>query len=309
MRTRFLLRHALWPLLAALLLGACHGKDDPSQPGGSSPVAAVQTSVDLVKAGNFNGLWKHVLPAADYAHLRTDWNLHQRDQPPITAAERARFDQAMQQLTAPDAASQLYAQWQPKLAAMEQQYKDQLPVLISIGEALAKKAVMRNEQLGAARKRQLSKALDALVPWAQGAPWFDRAKARQAIDVAVTTARKLELGSLDQARALDFDAMMGKYAIGYGGLKQLLAIYGLSLDETLDSVRLSEVSRDHDHAVVRIDYRLLGTPLSAESKLVRENGRWYSQDLLENVRRSHRQLAQPTVAKASVATAPTARTD
>ena len=99
----------------------------------------MQASVDLIKAGDFNGLWKHALPPADYANLRADWSRHQQDPRPITAEDRAKFNETMQQLTGPDAENKLYAELQPKLAAMEQQYKDQLPVLISVGEALAKK--------------------------------------------------------------------------------------------------------------------------------------------------------------------------
>src|SRR6185312_15282036 len=262
------------------------GKDAASQPGGSSPVAAVQASIDLVKAGDFNGLWKHALPPADYANLRADWSRHEQDQRPITAEDRAKFNETMQRLTGPDAENKLYAELQPKLAAMEQQYKDQLPVLISVGEALAKNAVAQSRDLTPTQKTQASDALDVITPWAQQTPWFDPAKARQAIGVAVTTARKLDL-----------DTVMGKYSIGYGGLKQLLAIYGLSVDDTLNSIKLSELSNSNGHAVVKIDYTLLGKPLSTESKLVQENGRWYSEDMLANVRKSHQQLSQPSVAQ------------
>jgi uncharacterized protein YaiI (UPF0178 family) len=295
---------------AALLLGACQGKDDPAQPGGSSPVAAVQTSVDLVKAGDFNVLWKHALPPADYANLRTDWK-RQQDRRPITPADRARFNQTLQQLTAPDAENKLYAELQPKLAAMEHQYKDQLPVLLSVGAALVKRAVAQNDELTPSQKGQLDDALDVITAWAQQAPWFDPARLKRAIGVAVTTARQLDLKSPEQMRAMDFDATMGKYSIGYAGLKQLLAIYGLSLDDTLNSVKLSEVSNRNGHAVVKIDYTLLGKPLSTETKLVNEGGRWYSEDMLQNVRKSHQQLNQPTVAQANapVAAARVADTD
>jgi len=296
MRIPFL-RHVALALFAALLLGACHGKDAASQPGGSSPVAAVQASIDLVKAGDFNGLWKHALPPADYANLRTDWTRHEQDQRPITAEDRAKFNETMQQLTAPDAENKLYAELQPKLAAMEQQYKDQLPVLISVGEALVKNGIAQSKDLTPTQKTQASDALDVIGPWAQRTPWFDQAKARQAIGVAVTTARKLDLKSPEQLRMMDFDAVMGKYTIGYGGLKQLLAIYGLSVDDTLDSIKLSELSNNNGHAVVKIDYTLLGKPLSTESKLVQENGRWYGEDMLANVRKSHQQLSQPSVAR------------
>lgn len=285
------LRHAML-LLAALLLGACHDKDQAAQAGGGTPEAAVQTSIDLLKAGDVDGLWKHVLPPADYANMRADWRLQQRDLPPPTARDRARFDEAMQKLTEPDAENRLYAELQPKLAAMEQQYKDQLPVLISVGDAMLKSVVAQSRTLSEAQKAQAGNVLDVLQPWAQQTPWFDRARAKQAVGVAVATARQLDLKDPGQLRTMDFDAAMGKYAVAWGGLRQLLAIYGLSVDDTLDSVRLTPLSNGNGHAVVRIDYTLLGKPLSTESTLVQEDGRWYSEDLLQNARQSHRQLQQ-----------------
>lgn len=297
------LRHALLPLIATtLLLAGCHGKDDPAQAGGSTPEAALQSSVDLLKRDDINGLWKHLLPPADYANLRADWTLQQRQAQPASAEQRARFTETMRKLTAPDAENALDAELQPKLAAMEQQYKDQVPVLLSVGEAILKRSIARNPTLDEAQKAQLGSVLDSLLPWAQQAPWFDQARAKQAIGVAVATARKLDLKDPDQLHSLDFDATMAKYATGYAGLKQLLAIYGLPIEQTLDSVRFTPVSSSDGHAVVKIDYTLLGKPLSSESKLVQENGRWYSEELLRNARRSHQQLQQQAaIADAAIA--------
>ena len=290
------LRYALLPMCAALALTACHGKDDPSQPGGSTPEAALQSSVELIKAGDFNGLWKHTLPPADYATLRGDWASQQKKQQPVTDQDRARFNDTMQQLTAPGAESKLYAELQPKLAAMESKYKDQIPVLISVGEALVKNAVAQNKSIGAEQKTQVDAALDVLAPWAQQAPWFDAAKAKQTVDIAVATARKLDLKSPDQLHTMDFDTTMRKYSIGYAGLKQLLANYGLSIDDTLDSVKVTELDNSNGRARVKIDYTLLGKPLSSESKLVQIDNRWYSQDMVNNVREAHKQLTQPASA-------------
>jgi uncharacterized protein YaiI (UPF0178 family) len=289
-------RYLLLPLLAALLLGACHGKEETAQPGGSTPEAALQASVDLLKAGDFNGLWKHALPPADYANLRADWSRHQQDPQPITAEDRAKFNETMQKLTEPDAEAKLYAELQPKLVSMQQQYKDQLPVLISVGEALLKSGVSQSKTLSDAQKTQANSVIDVLAPWAQQTPWFDQAKARQAVGVAVATARKLDLKTPEQLRAMDFDTAMGKYATGYTGLKQVLAIYGLSVDDTLNSVKLTPVSNSNGHAVVKVDYTLLGKPLSTESKLVQQDGRWYSEDMLDNARKAHAQASQPAAA-------------
>jgi hypothetical protein len=286
-------RYALLPLFVALLLSACHGKEEASQPGGSTPEAALQGSVDLFKAGDFNGLWKHALPPADYANMRADWSHHQHDQHPITAEDRAKFNETLQKLTEPDAENKLYAELQPKLTTMEQQYKDQLPVLISVGEALVKSGVAQSKTLSETQKTQANGVLDVLTPWAQQRPWFDQAKAKQAVGVAVATARKLDLKNPEQLRTMSFDDTMGRYATGYAGLKQVLAIYGLSVDDTLNSIKLTPISNSGGHAVVKIDYILLGKPLSTESKLVQQDGRWYSEDMLENARKAHQQLSQP----------------
>lgn len=284
-----LVRHALLPLLAALVLAACHGKDDPTQPGGSTPVAAVQSSVELLKKGDLAGLWKHALPPADYATLRADWSKRDPNQPPITEQDRARFDETLQKFTAPDAEQKLYAELEPKLTQMEQQYKDQLPVLISMGDALVKRGIAQNTTLDAQQKTQANAVVDVLAPWAQKTPWFDQAKAKQAVHVAVTTVRQLDLKSPEALRAMDFDTAMKKYAIGYGGAKQLLAIYGLSVDETLDSIKVSELENKDGHAKVKVDYTLLGKPLSTETAMVQVDGRWYSESMLKNARQSHQQ--------------------
>lgn len=301
-------RAVLLPVCAAFVLAACSGSDDGSKPGGSTPEAAVKTSVELLKTGNFNGFWKHGLPPADYATLRADWALRQRAEPPVTAEDRARFTAATQQLTAPDAESTLYATVQPKLAALESQYKDQLTVLISVGQALAKNAVAQNKSLAATQKTQVSAVLDVLAPWAQQAPWFDQAKAKQSVAIAVATARKLDLKSLDQVRTMDFDTTMTKYATGYTGLKQLLANYGLSLDDALASVKATPIDSSGGHARVKIDYTLLGKPLSSEMKLVQVDDRWYSEDLLNNVREAHTHPLGPAAAPGPSAAAPAAST-
>ncbi|HEX8778459.1 MAG TPA: hypothetical protein VF738_10085 [Rhodanobacter sp.] len=302
MRFRPLRRHLL-PLVALLVLAACHHQDEAAQVGGSTPEAAVQGSIDLLKAGDFNGLWKHALPPAEYATLRADWSRHNANQPPVSAAEKAKFDETVQKLTGPDADARLYAEVQPKLSQMEQQYKDQLPVLISVGDALLKNGVAQNKNLDAEQKAQANQLIDVLAPWAKQAPWFDQTRAKQSVGVLVATARKLDLKSPDQLRTLDFDAAMAKYATGYAGLKQLLAIYGLSVDDALDSVRLSTLSSKDGRAVVKIDYTLLGKPLSAESTLVQRAGRWYSESLINNVHEAHERLQQPAAAGSTALTA------
>ena len=75
-----------------------------------------------------------------------------------------------------------------------------------------------------------SATVEALAKWVQSVKFTDRALAKQAVAHVVDTARQLELTTLDQARALDFDTAMDKSGIAFRGAKKVLETYGLSLD-------------------------------------------------------------------------------
>lgn len=265
----------------------------PVVAGGETPEASVQQSIALIKSGDFAGFWKHALPPADYDTLRADWRRPRPDEQPISAEDRADFIQNMQQLTAPDAETKLYALAKPKLTQLEQQYHDQVPVMIGIAQAIAATGVAQSKELTNPQKQQATEVINVLAPWAQQVPWFDQARAKQAIAVAVATARKIDLKTPEAMRAMDFDTAMQKYSAGFLGIKQVLAIYGLSIDDTLDSVKVTPLENRNGHAHVRIDYVLLGKPLSLESDLVEQDGRWYSADVLQNARDAHQRLLNP----------------
>ncbi|UGB45360.1 hypothetical protein LQ772_15465 [Frateuria edaphi] len=284
----------LLPCLALCALAACQSSEHTATYVASqSPEAAVQQSIALVRAGDFAGFWQHALPPHDYAMLREDWGQARAGEAPLTDAERARIDTALEQLAAPDAAATLDGRLQPWLADAQARYGDQLPLLVGIGRALAGKAIEEDARLSDTQKRQAVALVNALGPWAQQAPWFDPARARQAVGVVVATARELDLRDAQSLRAMDFDQAMRSYAIGFHGLERMLALYGLPLDEALASARVVPLEYHPPYARVRIEYQLAGTPLSMESMLVQQNGRWYDQDLLESVRQAHRTLAAP----------------
>ena len=94
---------------------------------------------------------------------------------------------------------------------------------------------------------------------------------------------------------------MGKVGIGFLGLKDVLALYGFSIDQTLDSVKAETVSLDANAAKVKISYSLLNTPLSVESDLVKVGDRWYGKEMLESLKKKDE-------APAEVAPAPAAPT-
>ena len=276
----------------ALLLVACHKDKEPPKPGGETPVAAVQQSLELLKQGDFGGFWKHALPPADFATLRSDWARNHSPAHPLDEDDRARVDQTLRQFTAADAQTKLYAQLRPKLVQFQQQYSDQVPVMVGIFQAIATTAVEQNKDFTVAQKQDLRDVLTVLAPWAQKAPWFDQGLAKQAVAIAVQSARDLKLDNAAQLQQLDYDSAMQKYGVLYTGAKQVLALYGLALDEVFDSAKLSLLSSDQASAQVKLDYVLLGTPLSTQVILIQQDGRWYDRDLLQQARDAHIALLQ-----------------
>jgi hypothetical protein len=293
-------------LLVLATIGALYmtsHKNAPPAPvvaGGETPEASVQQTVALIKAADFAGFWKHALPPADYDTLRSDWTRPRPDEQPVTPEQRADFIKDMQQLTEPNAETKLYAVARPKLNQLQQQYHDQVPIMIGIVQNIAITGVAQSKGLTNPQKQQAAEVINVLAPWAQQAPWFDQGKAKQAIAVVVATARKLDLKTPEALRAMDFDTAMQKYSTGFLAIKQVLGIYGLPVDDTLDSVRVSLLENRNGHARVRIDYTLLGKPLSTESELIEQGGRWYSADVLQNVREAHDRLSAPPASAGSV---------
>lgn len=306
--------HRLRPLLPGLLvvaaLAACHDKEQAPQPelsGGATPEAAVQDQVKYLQAADFAGFWKHALPPADYATLRADWPRQHGTSEPPSAQDRADFNAKLKEFTEPGAEDKLYAEAKPKLARLQQQYNDQLPVMIGIMQGIARTAIDQTRGMTATQKQQTNDVLDVIVPWAQQVNWFDQAKAKQAIGLLVVTARKLDLKDADQLYGMDFATAMQKYSVGFVGAKDVLALYGLSVDQMLASAKVTLLESANGHARVKVDYTLLGKPLSTEATLVQEGGRWYSEDLLHNVRDAHERLSAPAIAASTPAPASSAR--
>ena len=291
-------------LLPALLLACSHG-GGPVESGSASPGAAVLESVRLLRDGNFDGLWRHALPPADYAAYRASWG-KSRDHSRITPENRRQFAATMATLTAPDAQEQLWEKLQPQLALYEHKYKAQLPTLVGMLETIGGTAIERSTTLSSAERQQARSALLAVGSWAQGVDWGDPANARAALGILTDTARRMNLHTLDQVDALDYAQANVDYGLLWNGFKRMLAVYGLSLDDVLDSAQVKVLSNDGHVAVVRLSFDLLGKPISSESTLIQQDGRWYDRDtLLDWRKRAAALAAKPAAAASAAATAPT----
>lgn len=266
-----------------------------------SPEAAISSNAQLLKSGDFAALLNNALPPKTFAKFKDEWT-KQKDEEPVTEEDRQKFAMMMNQLTAPDAETALYADAGPKLKALEQQYQSQVPMYVNMGRGFAQNMIDQSKDLTDAEKKQSVDAINAIGDWAQSARFTDQELLKQAVAIAVATARQLQLKTIDEVRAMDYDTAMKKGQVAFLGVKKILALYGLSIDDSLDSVQPTLISSTADTAKVRVDFTLLGKAMSTETDMIRQDGRWYSKDTVEKLMKNEPASVTPDKEAATPAT-------
>jgi hypothetical protein len=289
MSTKFA-RVALAAALGLALVGC--GKDEPpaapppavAAKAAATPDGAILASIGHLKTGNIDGLMQSVLPPDEYAKAKADYSKDMNKEP-ASDEDKAKFAENMAKLTAPDAEAQLWTELEPKLKELDAQMAQQMPMMVAMGKGVIQSSIQQNQELTDAQKQQASQAVDALGNWVTTAKFTDPGLAQKSIKIVCDTARKINLKTLDEARALSYEQAMSKVGVAYLGVKDVLALYGFSIDQTLDSVKAETLSSDANAAKVKISYTLLNTPLTAESDLVKVGERWYGKEMLEGLKK------------------------
>ena len=292
-----LTRIALLAALAAAGFG-CNQQPAATAPTASAPAVAapaatpdvaVAMAVKALRDNNLAGLFAASLPPGEYAKLKADWNKDINSEP-VSEEDRKQFTETMTKLTAPGAEDKMFAEIKPQLDEMDKQAA-QIPMMVAMGQGFAQSAIQQNKDLTDAQKTQVSQLLDATAKWAQTTKFTDPTLVKSAIAVVCKTARDLNLKSVDEARALSYEQGMQKAGIVLGGVKQVLAVYGLNMDKALDSVKVQTVSANADTAKVKISYTAFDTPFSTESDLVRVDGKWYGKDAIDKWKKHAQEIA------------------
>ena len=291
MSTR-LVRAALAVLLVAFV-GGCGNKDAANPVAvANSPDATIRKSADLLKQGDIAGLMQNALPPAEFAKMKADWGKDADDQP-VTDEDRQKFQETMTKLTAPDADKTLYAELEPQLKQFDAQYQQQLPMYVAMGSGWLQGMVQQNKDLSETDKQQAIPAINAFAAWVQKTRFTESESIKKVLAIATKSARDINLKTLDEARALNFDQSMQKARVALLGVKDALAVYGFSVDQTLDSVKPEVVTNDGKTATVKVAYVLLGTPLTANAEMVNIDGRWYGKQTIEKLKEQQQQDAAP----------------
>lgn len=275
----------VFALAFALALAACGSKEEGGKAAiasTSTPQGAIDAAVQSLKAGDLKSLVESQVPPSHMEKLRAEWKADMAKDPP-SDQEKAEFAAQMAMLTASDAEAKIMAQLEPELVKFETEMAPQMPLMIGMGKGLAANSLQENKELTQEQKDQAVKSIDAVAKWVQETNFTDRAKVKDAVSKVVASARELNLKTLDEARALSFDDAMVKGSIALRGLKDVLAVYGFSLDKMLDSVKTEVVSQTGDAAKVKVTYQMFEQPMSFETDLVQVDGRWYGKQTIEKL--------------------------
>jgi hypothetical protein len=293
--------------LTALSLAACQKEETAGESPAvtaeatANPADAISATAAKLKQGDVLAVIQMSVPPKHYDRMKAEWKA-KVESDPVTDEDRVEFAAMMEKLTASDAETKLFAEAEPELAKFETEMAAQMPLMIGMGQGFAMQAIQANEKLSEAQKKQAGDVVGAVSGWLQGVQFADRELAKQAIGKVAATARSLELKTLDEARALDFEPAMAKAGVAFNGLKDVLAVYGLKLDETFDSVKTELVSQEGDTAKVKVNYQIFNQPLAFETDMVQIEGRWYGKDTVD-------QLEKELNAPADVATPDAAPSD
>jgi len=256
----------------AALSWSCAGESaSASQSAPAQPDQAVLASVGALRQNDLGKLLQLALPPAELAELEQQWQATKTK--PVTPQEAQEFASAMEMLTASGAEQALMAKLEPQLAQME----PQLEMMVGMMSGMIASGIQENEMLDESEKAESQAMLESFAAFLAEGHVLDRDKARQAIAIVCKAARSLELESLEQFQGLSFDQMLGKGDVGLAAVKDILAVYGLSIDAMLDSMTVETISETGDEAIVAVKFELFGKQQSVQSTLTRVGGRWTRQ--------------------------------
>ena len=261
----------------------------------STPDGALAATIKALRNNNVAAFLDNALPAGEVAKMKADWS-KEMNKDPVTDEDRKQFADTMTKLTAPDAEAKMYAEIEPKLKEFDAQSAQQMPMMIAMGQGFAQSSIQQNKDLSDSQKQQATAMIDATGKWAQQTKFTDPALVKSAIGAICKTARDLNLKSIDEARALSYDQAMQKAGIVLGGLKQVLAVYGLNVDKSLDTVKVETVSTVGDTAKVKVTYTAFEQPFTTDSDLVKVDGRWYGKQAIEQWKKHEQEGAAGAVA-------------
>ncbi len=255
----------------AVLAAGCRRTPEPLPGAATEPAAAVRQLVQHLHDNDLAGYARAAVPPAQYAELEAAWAQgHSRwplDQLPL----HDKLPALLATLSAADAETRLQRAFKAQIAGQAAGVRQAAHSLGLFGEQyISHQGDYSDDER--AHYVQLVKALSA---WAQAAPLSDPKLAGSAIATLTTAARATGLDSDAALQAAGMTGSLQRLSPFAAASKQVLASYGLSLDDSVAQMRTGLASQDGDRAVVHVQYPLAGHDIDLQVALQRREGHWY----------------------------------
>jgi len=223
--------------------------------------------VQALKANDIKSLMQASMSKEDYDRAVAEF---EKVKSSPSESDKAQFQQMMGMLTSDGAVDQLMAMATPQL----EQMRAQLPMMLMMGKGMASSAIQASGDIPAEQKETATKVVSTLMDFVSENDILSEEVTRKAITAAVETAKNLDMKSLDELQNMSFDDAMNKASIVMGGAKNILGAYGISVDDLLGSIKVSDVSDNGDSASMKMAYEFLGETFSQEVKMLKKDGKW-----------------------------------
>jgi hypothetical protein len=233
----------------------------------------------LAKINDLKGMMTLAMPASEFKKIVDSWESKRKE--PITDTQRKEFADGLAKLTAPGAIDELMKQAEPSLAQM----KPQMAMYIPMGIGMIQQSIASNADMSDVQKKQATEMVGAMQGWATKTDFTDANRLRKALTEMANGVKATNITSLDQMQALSFDQVLGKGGVMFGSMKRALNAYDLNMDDMFSSLKAEQVSMTGDSALVKTNITFLGQQISSETQMVKSDGRWYSKDSIEAMKK------------------------
>ena len=120
----------------------------------------------------------------------------------------------------------------------------------------------------------MANIVGAAMDWAGENDILSEEKTKAAIAAVVATAKELDMESLEEVQNMSFDQALEKGSIAFGGVKNVLGAYGISMDDMLNSVEVSDVQVNGDKATMNVSFDVFGQSIEQTMNMVKKDGIW-----------------------------------
>lgn len=274
-------------LAAALGVAAGCARDDADATGTASsnkaarePAQAVLLLTDHLRRNDLAAFARDAVPPELAAPLESAWREGRTRWPLEELPFDERLPGALGALSAPDAETRLRQ-------VFDQQFANEEAAITAAASTLGlfgAEYVRGQGDYSDAERAHYLQLVEAVSRWGATAPLSDPGRADAAIATLAKAARAAELPDEAAFAHAGMVASLARLSWVSAALKEVLAGYGLALDDTLAGMRAEEVDRKGDKARVRMRYTLAGAPIEAVVEAERIDGRWYLSDFLRHAR-------------------------